>query len=178
MFQSSFPHSLAWLHLNLSSVALHFPEFLPLFLFFLLFHFFFFLLFISFSSSSLFCSSLYPNYTIMMISSIFLDISLLFSCCCFSFLFFFSSISDPAFSFPILQFSSSSFFFTSSHSSSFLLFQYQPSFPHSLTLLYISLSSPCSSFSSENSSISTSSFFLLFFFSSSSLSPLFLHIPV
>ena len=105
----------------------------------------------------------------MMISSIFLDISLLFSCCCFSFLFFFSSISDPAFSFPILQFSSLSFFFTSSHSSSFLLFQCQPSFPHSLALLYISLSSLCSSFSSENSLISTSSFFpplfLFFLFS-------------
>ena len=69
---------------KLSSVALPFPEFLPPS--FSPSHFFFF---------SLFSYSLYPNYTIAMISSIFLDISLFFSCCYFSFLF--------SFSFPIQQ---------------------------------------------------------------------------
>ena len=70
--------------------------------------------FISFSPSSFF-SFTYPNYTIVMISAIFLDISLLFSCCCFSFLLFFLS-------FPIQR---SLFLFCSflclfsSHSSSF-----------------------------------------------------------
>ena len=93
LFQSSFPHSLGSLHLNLSSVSLLFL-FLNFCPFFLPFHFFFFFLTLLFPS--------YPNYTIVMISSIFLDISLLFSCCCFSFLFF-SSISDPAFSFLLFS---------------------------------------------------------------------------
>ena len=43
LFQISFPHSLAWLHLNSSSVTLTFPEFLPLFLFFPPFSFLFLL---------------------------------------------------------------------------------------------------------------------------------------
>ena len=42
-----------------------------------------FYFFISFSSSSLFSFSSHHNYTSVMISSIFLDISLPFSCCCF-----------------------------------------------------------------------------------------------
>ena len=142
LFQSSFPHSLASLHLNLSSVAL----------------------FISFSSSSLFSSSLHPNYTFVMISSIFLDISLLFSCCCFTFLFFFSFHFRSSVLFPIIQFSSLSF---SSHSSSFLLFQFQPSFPHSLALLNISLSSPCFLFLCKFLNFSSSFFFSPLFFSSS-----------
>ena len=101
-----------------------------------------------------------------MISSILLDISLPFSCCCFSFLFLFLP-------FPIQR--SLFLFFSvllrlfSSHFSSFLLFQFPPSFPHSLALFDLSLPSRCSSSSSVSSSISTSFFlfssFLFFLFS-------------
>ena len=117
-FQFSFPHSLAWLHLNLSSVALRFPEFLPLFLFppIPCFFFFFLTLLVLFISQLHHCDD-------------FLNIplhSLFFSCCCFSFLFSFS-----------FHFRSSNLFFSyssvlfclfSSHSSSFLLFQFNPVF--------------------------------------------------
>ena len=116
-----------------------------------------------------------------MISSIFLYISLFFLLLLLVIpLLSFSSISYPVFSFPFLQFSFSSF---SSHSSSFLSFQFQPSFPHSLVLLDISLSSPCSSSSSVSYSISTSSFLFsplfLSFLSSFFFLPLpFLYMPV
>ena len=106
-----------------------FLNFYPFSSFFLLLHFFS-------SSSSLFSSSSYQNDTIKMVSSIFLDISLPFSCCCFSFLFslFFHFRSSNLLSY-------SSIFFTI-----FLIsvVQFQPSFPHSLGLLHLSLSSPWS----------------------------------
>ena len=97
-----------------------------------------------------------------MISSIFLDISLLFSCCCFTFLFSF-----------FFHFRFSNLF---SHSSVFFFVFFLHIFPHfccfnfhpvflSLALFDLSLPSPCSSSSSVSSSISTSSFFF---------SPLFL----
>ena len=88
-----------------------------------------------------------------MISSVSLVISLFFSCCCFSFFFSLSCISDPAIFFLFFSFL---FCLFTSYSSSFLLFQ--PSFPRSLALLNLNLSSPCSS----SSSIPTS-FLLLFF---------------
>ena len=150
-------------HLDLSSVALPFPKFLPL------------SLFPPFPSSLFFSSSSYPNYTIVMISSIFLDISLLFSCCCFSFLFSF-----------FVHFQYSDHF---SYSAVFFLF-FLHILPHSISTQFSSFISfawfkfiitmitmPFPSSSSVSSSISAYSFFfppllsfLLFFFSSSSLS--------
>ena len=155
---------------NSSSVALPFPEFLPLFLF---------SSFISFPSSSLFSSSSYPNYTTVMISSIFLDIFLLSLDAAFHSSSLFSSI--PIQRSRLLLFFSFLLRLISSHSSSFLLFQFQSSFPHSLASLDLSLSSPnspCSSSSSVkflNFCLFFFSFliffsFLLFFFSYSSLS--------
>ena len=126
-----------------------------IFLNFYLLFYFGFSLFLPLSSFLLFSStfflfssfSSYPTYTNVMISSVFLTISLLFSSCCFSFLF-------PLFFFLFFSFL---FCLFSSHSSSFLLFQ--PSFPCSLASLNLNLASPCSS----SSSVSTSFLFPLFF---------------
>ena len=92
-----FSHSLALLSLSLSLLALlSFHLFSP---FFLLVPFFFFLYFILFSFSTS-----YPYYTNVMISSVSLVISFLFSCCCFS-------LSFLSAAFPIQQsFSCSSVF--------------------------------------------------------------------
>ena len=62
--------------------------------------------FSSFSSTSFrfSSSSSYLNYTNVMISSVFLVTSLLFSCCCFSFLFSLSRISEPAIFFLFFSF--------------------------------------------------------------------------
>ena len=115
----------------------------------------------------------------MMISSIFLDISLLFSCCCFSFLFFFF------------------FYFRSSVLFSYSSVFFFVFFLHIFTFFLISVVSMSTQFSSFISfalykfiitmlflflwkflNFYLFFFFLLFFFSSSSLSSLFLHIPV
>ena len=150
-----FPHSLARIQFKFIISCSSFSWISTPFFFFLLFHLFFFFLTLLFLFISQLHMLWFPQYSLTFPS--FSLVAAFYSCSLFS------SISDPAFSFPILQFSSLSFFFTSSHSSSFLLFQFQTSFPHSLALLCISLASPCSSSSSENSSISTSSFFFSLF---------------
>ena len=124
----------------------------------------------------------HSSHTIVMISSIFLDISLLFSCCCFAFLFSFSSLSNPAISSPILQFSSVFFLHILPHSVvsisiqlySFIIFAWFKFINKfiMITMLFLFLCKfPISA---------SSFFFLLLFFLSFLLPPssLFLHIPV
>ena len=180
LFQSSFPHSLAWLPLNLSSVALHFPEFLPFFLFFLPFSFLFL-----------------PPFSFLFLpphSSVHLYIPI-------TPLWWFPqySLTFPSFSL-VAAFHSSSFFFFYFRSS--VLFSYSSVFffvffLHIFTFFLISVVSMSTQFSSFISfalykfiitmlflflwkflNFYLFFFFLLFFFSSSSLSSLFLHIPV
>ena len=137
-------------------IALHFPEFLPFFLSFFLLQFPFF--FLSSSSS-------YPNYTIVMISSIFLDISLLFSCCCFSFLFSFFFHFRSSDLFPIFQFSLSFFFTFFLISVVSISVQLNSSFiSFTITMLFLFL---CKFLN----------FYLFFFLFSSSFLPLFFLLP-
>ena len=163
LFQSRFPHSLAWLQITLSSVALSTP----------FFHF-----------SSFFISFLLPHFSLPLHIPI-------------TPLWWFPqySLTFPSFSL-VAAFHSSSFFFhfwssdRLSYSSVFFFFtfflisvvQFQPSFPHALPLLDISLSSPwspCSSYKLLNFCLFFFSFLLFFLFSSFSfLSLLFLLTPL
>ena len=134
--------------------------------------FFLFSSFIVSSSSSLFSSSSYSNYSIVMISSMFLDISLLFCCYCFSFIFFLPFLIQRSLFlfFSFLLHLISSFFLISVVSIStqfslFISFAWFKFIIIMITMLFLFLLS---------SSISTSSFFL---FSSFCFLPLLFLLP-
>ena len=121
-----------------------------------------------------------------MISSIFLDISFLFSCCCFSFLFsfFFHFRSSDLFSNSSSSLKRVFFLYIFPH---FCCFSVNPVFPiHYLSVLDLSSSSPCSSsvtckflnfYRFFLSSSSLSSFSSSFLFSSFSFLPLLFLLP-
>ena len=134
--------------LSISSFLL-FPLFLPL----LLFHF------ISLLHQCDDFLSFFCHFPLFLLVLLFILLSL-------------SCISDSAIFFLFFSFL---FCLFTSYSSSFLLFQ--PSFPHSLALLNLNLSSPCSSSSSIPTSFLFSSFLPLLFLLSPS-SPLPLHIQL